>query len=71
MADSTRSPSWLRLVITAVISAVCCGGVVAAICVWWFHPGIPVTHSTGHGKVADVVFADDAGGAGVPLLSLL
>jgi len=71
MAESGSSPSWLRLVITAVISAVCCGGVVAAICVWWFHPGRPVTDTTDHGGVADVVFADDAGGAGVPLLSAI
>ena len=67
---SSSTPSWVRLVLTSVLSALCCGGVVAAICVWWFHPATNrdilenVSESPGYN------FADDAGGTGaVPLLS--
>ena len=32
------SPSWARLILTAVVTAICTGAVVAAICVWAFTP---------------------------------
>jgi len=66
------SPGWVRLVVTAVLSALCCGGVVAAICVWWFSPGVTLTNNTPqHHEEPGYVFADDAGGDGAPLLSAL
>ena len=62
------APSWLRVVVTAIISALCCGGLVAAICVWWFHPGSTTDVQTD--SVPSQQFADDAGGASsTPLLS--
>ena len=33
--------SWGRLIITAVVSAVCTGAIVAAVCVWAFTPRWP------------------------------
>ena len=35
------SGSWGRLIITAVVSAVCTGAIVAAVCVWAFTPRWP------------------------------
>ena len=32
------SPSWLRILLTALVTAVCTGGLVAAVCVWVFTP---------------------------------
>eukprot|EP00092_Neocalanus_flemingeri_P032572 GFUD01035427.1.p1 GENE.GFUD01035427.1~~GFUD01035427.1.p1 ORF type:complete len:627 (+),score=232.88 GFUD01035427.1:244-2124(+) len=64
------TPSWLRLVLTAVISAICCGGIVAAICVWWFHPGTDNNILDNSTEATLDHFADDAGGGGIsPLLS--
>ena len=69
MVDSS-TPSWLRLVLTAVISALCCGGMVAAICVWWFHPAAEINILENAAETPGHNFADDAGGTGtVPLLS--
>jgi len=72
MVNTTTSstPSWLRLVLTAVISATCCGGVVAAICVWWFHPGTNSNILDNVSVPDEYNFADDAGGGGTgPLMS--
>ena len=45
-----------------LISAICCGCVVAAFCVWWFKPASKnVILSV---KTVEDNFADDAGGAG-------
>ena len=33
-----RSPSWVRLILTAVVTAICTGAIVAAVCVWQFTP---------------------------------
>ena len=38
MAGTSGSPSWARLILTAVVTAICTGAVVAAICVWAFTP---------------------------------
>ena len=39
MTGTVRSnPSWGRLILTAVVSAICTGAIVAAVCVWAFTP---------------------------------
>ena len=39
MTGPVRSnPSWGRLILTAVVSAICTGAIVAAVCVWAFTP---------------------------------
>jgi len=66
---SSSTPSWVRLVLTSVLSALCCGGVVAAICVWWFHPATNRDILENVSEAPGYTFADDAGGTGTaPLL---
>ena len=70
LQPTTTTPSWLRLVLTSVISAICCGGVVAAVCVWWFHPNTGADIRENVPDIAGDNFADDAGGGSTgPLLS--
>lgn len=38
MTGTGGSPSWARLILTAVVTAICTGAVVAAVCVWAFTP---------------------------------
>lgn len=37
-AGDGSSPSWVRVILTAVVTAICTGAVVAAVCVWQFTP---------------------------------
>ena len=72
MVDTNLTyPGWLRILITAIITAVCTAGVLAAILVWQLTPPPPSSSSTSSsssssssGLPSPAAVADDAGGEG-------
>ena len=59
MANDKQSvyPGWVKILVTAIISAACCGGIVAAILISFLTP----THQLVPGTMDPSSVADDAG----------
>ena len=66
ITPTAKYPGWVKIIVTAVISAACCGGIIAAICVAYLTPrGQQVTtESPTLSQLSPGSWADDAGGGG-------